>query len=265
MEKLNIEQLEANLAVKTYEKQYTPVPNKNLKNSKLKEQLTRILHAVGEEFDNEASYLVVKAEDGAFSRLFLPTVYACGEEGNRYAALRFSDNQKISLSKLEEVGEVDFDERTLVFMLEEEGYEPLVAKFHLFVADGENPPEKMEIKQAWKQGNLVDLLGKEPKMVQRHKLQELEDGSEIQITGYKSFPTKYGDMYIISTPEGIEYIANTNVKKVLQANPEISPDKPATCKILSRRQSNNGKINVNTTLEVDEKAFGMASAIDLDF
>mgnify|MGYP006432170525 CR=1 FL=1 len=265
MEKLQTEDLEAQLATKHYEKKYTNVPNKAISETKVRYQLERILNSVGKAWDDDDSYLVIKAEEGVFNRLFLPTVYNCELPEGNVPALRFSNKTFISLQQLEEVGEIDFDDRTFVFLLDDGKGEELMAKFHLFTEDGENPPEKMEIKQAYKKGNLSKLLANEPKMVLRKKLQELNDGDSIKVVGFTSIPTKFGEMYSLQSESGEEYLANTSIKKILQANPEISPGKPARCTVLSRRENRNGNIVVNASLEVDDNAFGLANSIDLSF
>jgi hypothetical protein len=71
------------LSGRTYEKKYTPVPNRVIK-GELGAQIATVFKAItGDDIDPQDNTLTVGAEDGTLKKLFSPTVYG-NEEGDGF-------------------------------------------------------------------------------------------------------------------------------------------------------------------------------------
>ena len=272
MRKFNLENLEAKLASRKYERDYTSIPNNKLGTDENKIILKEVMEALDLEWDDNASYFTVRAKEGIIDRLYAPTVYLCEADdgsGDKFPALRFSRDLNIPLSAIEQKVDMDFDQSALTLYVpskDEDESKDILAFFRIFTKEsGENAPSASELKQAYKKKKLGYLLGDAPKQQLSAKLADLEDGTTLTITGYSILDAKFGKTYKLKADDGYSYLANSHCKKILAASPIINEDKPATLEVLAKSQTKTGKTMVHVDLKVAPDAYGKSNDLDLDF
>lgn len=222
----------APLAGREYPNQYTSLPNANLPRE-MRRNLDLIFTAMtGEELPLEENTLLIKAEDGVYTRLFGPVLKA-GEDGvegttsgsmfiqwgNRFIPVSLGkegagvtvNGQEVTLEA--EFGEFNFsgrgnDHALMISVDEEDGSGQVVLPVAVRFVDWSNPPEVKALNALMKknkQDEIVSLIqpvtarGSGGRQRADHDIdfRDLEEGMEYQVIAYRSVNTVHGTSYRI--------------------------------------------------------------------
>ncbi len=222
----------APLAGREYKSAYTPLPNANLPRE-MRRNLDMVFTALtGEELPLEENTLLIKAEDGVYTRLFGPVLKA-GEDGiegtesgsmyiqwgNRYIPVTLTkegagvavNGQEVTLEA--EFGEYNFsgrgnDHALMVSVDEEDGSGQVVLPVAVRFQDWSNPPEVKALNALMKknkQSDIVTLIqpvtarGSGGRQRADHDIdfRDLEEGMEYSVIAYRGVNTIHGASYRI--------------------------------------------------------------------
>lgn len=305
----------ARLETKSYESNYTDVPNRALPET-LKAELEVIYEALtGDSLPEDSNTFTVRADNGTFKRLYSPTVFST--EGNAGVIIRWGDrdipvefvNGKIKVDgaatktkfafKDDTIGK--YDEPVLSVSIAKEGT-LYTMPFPVRSADWENrmtgdildalleeSPDKIAENLAV--AGDPSKRGEGGPRLQGHiiKVAHMPIG-EYKLTSYRPRETNYGTDYMIQAVIEEPFVAttrvkdevteewndaevevsgfaivkpNTQLKKLLAAEPIISEESPATLHVLEL-----GEWNGYATAKVALKCSAFTDspdAFDLDF
>lgn len=222
----------APLAGREYEKAYTALPNANLPKN-MRRDLDKVFMALtGEELSLENNTLLIKAEDGVYSRLFGPILKAGSDEvegtqygsfyiqwGDRYIPVSLGkegvtvdiNGQPVSLEA--EFSEFNFsgrgtDPSLMISVDEEDGSGQVVLPVAVRFIDWQNPPEIKALNALMKKGKEQEILTTVQEVAPRgtggrqqadHDIdfRDLEEGMSYTVIGYRGVNTQYGPSYRI--------------------------------------------------------------------
>lgn len=270
----------ARLAARSYDRQYCPVPNTSLPKVILNDLGVIFKGLTGEEMPKDDNTILVKADEGVFTRMFTPVLvndqdgYAI-RWGSRIIPLTIKDTKLSAAdSKLTfKAGVYNFSgrgENVCLFALMKEAETgdtvkmPIVVRF----ASWDSPLDKDEFDAMFSEdleGLLLQIAeNKQPTGGQRTNeeilsFRDLIEG-DYSVIDYREVTTSYGKNHIL-TLEGVpgygESVAcwgHSSIKNILLAQPVISKDEPAILSILSKEQTKDGKWRIKASLAVSSFA-----------
>ena len=295
----------APLAGREYTSAYTGLPNCNLPKA-MRRNMDMVFTALtGEELPLEDSSLLIKSEDGVYSRIFGPILKAGADGvegtetgrayiqwGNRYIPVSLGkegvsvdiNGQTVSLEA--EFGEFNFsgrgnDHALMIAVDEEDGSGQVVLPLAVRFTDWENPPEIKALNALMKKGKEADILSLVQEVSPRgggrqradHDIdfRDLEEGVVYQVIGYRSVQTQYGQSYRITLAdhpvdgETAECWAHASLRPLLATQPEISVDKPAMLMIKDKTVGTDGKTRIRCSLILSQQEEVSDDALDLNF
>lgn len=224
----------APLAGRSYERQYTSLPNANLPKA-MRQSLDKVFLALtGEELPLEENTFLIKAENGVYSRLFGPILKSGSDEvegtrsgaayiqwGPRYIPVQLGKEGMTvevggnPVTMEAEFGEFNFSGRgndvaLMVSIDEEDGSGQIVLPVAVRFTDYQNPTDVKVLNSQMKKNNqdfILDLIstvaarnsgGGLSKADHEIDFRDLEEGDTYLVTGYRSCNTTYGTSYRIT-------------------------------------------------------------------
>jgi hypothetical protein len=284
---------------------YVSLPNANLPKA-MRRDLDLVYTALtGEELPLDSGTLLIKAEDGVYSRLFGPilkvgvdgiegteTGRAYIQWGDRFIPVSLGkegvsvdiNGQTVSLEA--EFGEFNFsgrgnDHALMVAVDEEDGTGQVVLPLAVRFTDWEKPPEIKALNALMKKGKEADILSQVQEVSARgggrqradHDIdfRDLDEGVMYQVTGYRPVKTQYGDSFRIVLAdhpvdgETAECWAHASLRPLLATQPEISAEKPAMLSIKDKQTMQDGKVRIRCSLILSQQEEVSDDALDLNF
>lgn len=284
---------------------WVSLPNANLPKA-MRRELDLVFTALtGEELQLESHTLLIRAEDGVYSRLYGPALKAGvdGIEGtqtgkffiqwgDRFIPISIGkegvsvdiNGQTVSLEA--EFGEFNFsgrgnDHALMVAVDEEDGTGQVVLPLAVRFTDWENPPEIKALNALMKKGKEAEILSLVQEVSARgggrqradHDIdfRDLDEGVVYQVTGYRNLNTQYGQSYRITLAdhpvegETSECWAHASLRPLLATQPEISADKPAMLTIKDKTISADNKVRIRCSLILSQQEEVSDDALDLNF
>lgn len=272
---VNYEVLEGFLGSRPYSDNYTNVPTAAIGNE-LKAQFTEIFSALGEEVPE--SFLVVKAENGMFDRLYTPALYKATKEQvlasaygkaneeslpEELAAVRFTRELIVPLAAFEAIegGSIEPGEKILqILMPESEAYpEGFIFEVGLRLEDYENPPQSVMVKRYLKKGELHTILSEIKLGGNTKKLYELGENTTHTVVGYTSREGDYGLQFSVELEDGSYVYCNRALEATLRNTPTITKELPAMLQIGEISETKAGKKRVKCSLQLKQEAYSKDS------
>lgn len=281
------------LAVRTYDKKYTAVPNGKLPVDFLHTLNEFYFRLTGNKLDPEASSLSVKAEQGRFQRVYGPSCYA-SKEKDAFVIQWGRESIKVTPQKGGTFEGIDPENLSISFASVAYGQQ-LEAVLRLMFFDEADEDYIMDIS-LWpinKETTLVAdslnaLLTRNPSKIfaqfapqpemssfagPQYSAGDLEEGSYSCI-GYRQVSTNWGTKYLLlcaehaelNQPVPFEIWSDKTTTPVLSLAPVITPEAPAELAIWGKRQTKKGTIAANQSLQLAAGALPQVEGgLDLSF
>jgi len=265
----------APLAVRSYEKKYTHVPNRVLPEA-VRSQLQEIyIRLTSRPLDAEASTLSVAADDGRYKGIYGPSLYA-SKDGTQFIiqwgreAIALTpqkggtfeevspENLSISFASVKYGNALDvvmrlmyFDEADNAFFLD---IKPRAA-----TKETELVAETMTNLMSRNPKKVVGMLAPQPELStfdgEQYSAGDLEEGT-YQIRSYRQLTTKWGTKYMMlveANPElgqdnPFELWSDATSSAVLSLSPKIDGEHPATVTVFGKRQTKRGTIKADQSI-----------------
>ncbi len=284
---------------------YVPLPNANLPKA-MRRDLDLVYTALtGEELPLEDSALLIKAEDGVYSRLFGPILKAGADDvegtetgrayiqwGNRYIPVSLGkDGVSVDINGQTVSLEAQFDEfnfsgrgndhALMVSVDEEDGSGQVVLPLAVRFTDWEHPPEIKALNALMKKGMEAEILSLVQEVSARgggrkradHDIdfRDLDEGVMYQVTEYRGVNTQYGQSYRIILAdhpvdgETAECWAHASLRPLLATQPEISAEKPAMLTIKDKTVGTDGKTRIRCSLILSQQEEVSDDALNVNF
>lgn len=289
------------LSGREFTKNYTPLPNQNLP-KQLRDNLSKFYTVLtGEsEFPLEDNTFLIKAYEGAYTRMFGPVLKVGNPEvegleesqfyiqwGNRFIPVSFQPGKFFANgSEVDaEFGEFDFSGRgqdvALLLSIDDDNGGQMVLPIAVRFSDWDNPIEANVLNKLFKKtpDQLLSLIQKATtnkgsgRLEATHEVdfKVLEVKRHYEVVGYYPCKTSYGLSYRIfikdyPEPDAIGCAwAHSSLRPLLSAKPEITVDKPAVLVLQSKELLDTGKVRIRSSLFLSQQQHGDESALNLDF
>jgi hypothetical protein len=290
------------LSGREYKKPYTALPNANLPRD-MRNQLGVVFNYLsGEEFSMEENTFLIKADNGAYSRLFGPVLKAGNSEvegtspdslyiqwGNRFIPLNATKGKftRYDGSEVEaEFGAFNFsgrgeDSALFVSVDDPSGDGQVVLPIAVRFNDWNNHPDAKSMGVMLKKApeeiaKIVQQVapkggGGRLEATNECEFKDLELDTPYSVVSYYPCKTRYGVTYKIliqdhpNAGEVCSVWAHSSIKPLLATKPEITQERPATLTLRSKEQKDDGKWYIRAVLLLSAVEDAPEDGVDLNF